>query len=870
MCFSARRTLCRTTFFVLLSLLGSFMSNASAQALRLQWAHTGQGNFDDWAHVALDNSGNVVVSGAITFPGNFAGGTVAVPRDAFQDILLAKLDADGRLLWANASGGTLMDAGNSVVVDAANNIVVGGFTSPGSGFFGGPALVIRGERRDAFVAQFNASGALSWAKRGGDIFSDTTLDVALDTSGNVIAVGELSRGGDFDGTPVSAAFNGSGFVARQRASDGAVNNIALFTDAILWGVAATADGGYVIAGETRGWTDFGTVPLVSPRGLSDAFVARFDAAGAYISARVFGGAVTLGYDAAHDVAVAASGRVYVVGQYKGSMDLGAGVSLNSIAAMRDEHGDAYVICFEPDGSVCWAQSFGGSEADLAVDVDIAADGTIVVVGSVGANARIGSRRLNTNGGEDGVILRLRPDSGAVLSAMTLGGPGDDRLESVVVNASGDIFVGGFFADRIRLLGRDYTAIERDALIAKVVVAERVDDDPFEDDNTPATAAEIDDNWVFEQRCPAWLARRVADDDNCEGIFADGAIRNSAGELVGPPKGSEMAWTQTITGRTLTDTADFFRVSFPTPLPIEECGNTQAQDPGPAGRDNTVNINWTGRFTAKLVPVLAADASGGVSENEPMLLYRGTTAEPTLFNRTAGVWRVDCPQDVHGLANITFSVGEGRMRDDFARGAYNIELEYVIEIERGIPDWAHEFGRFLGLGLLPDFAGSLPDNIFDLQRNFPSRIIDNLQNCIADGPGCWELFTLHWPGGDAPLNIDLSHSPGMQFQLLDAAQNLIAEQQGLQQSPQQNLQQSFAALNSVQRSALSVAALPAGTYYLAVGGQPGHYAMSYQGVAAMPALDDVTQPAFNPALLIGLLIVLVIFLIGLAIRNNTEN
>lgn len=851
-------------------------ATASAQDLEFFWTQTGGGRFTDWAHVELDPNGNVVVAGAITHPAEFAGRTLATPDGNFQDILVAKLGPDGSFLWANSSGGTLMDAATDVDVNSSGQILIGGFFRDPFDFFGGPRMTADGHR-DVFSALFEPDGTLSWVKRGGGPERDGSGAVRFDRSGNALATGRIRAGGDFDGTRASASFAGSGYLVTQRPASGDVTSLRTFTDSGVWAVETMPDGGTVIAGEFYGWTDFGTGFPVAPSGLTDAFVARYDAAGGLVYARTFGGSTRRGLDASYGLASGPDGRVFVTGAFSGDLTLPGDLVLSSAPAEREEYHDGFIVCFEADGTPCWARRFGGPRSDAGFDVEVSGDGSIAVVGSVGPDAQFATRTLAGAGDGDGFVARYDASTGALLSLMSFGGSGRDGVEDVVIDDVGDLYVSGYFADTVRFGETLATAVDLNLFVSKIIVADDVAEDPFEDDDTPASATRITTDWEHSHRCPAWLARRLrSDDDTCEGIFANGLATLPDGSQIAPPRGAEQVWSMTISGRTLTRDADFYRVAVPDPgsaewgpehasiyagsppgidEPLPECGSTVRESIGPTGRNNNVNVNMTGRFRISIVPAEDHTVTGrGVRPDEPILVYDGTLPVPEIVNRDLDIASVDCPRTLHGLEEIVFSIGERARRSEFNMGEYDVELEYVVEITRGVPDWAFDPSRFYPAGFLPDFAAPERAGPITVLRNFPT-IRDLLDNCIADGPGCWEIFNVAWAADRPAFELDISATPGMQFRLLDADQNVLAESAVLQD---------LTRLESLgfEQQRLVAEQLPAGVYYLAAGGTPGTYSLAYESVGALPPTEmgqGPGSPSNRPWLLlaIGLLAIVVL-------------
>ena len=113
--------------------------------------------------VAVDGSGNVVLTGAFWESVNFGGGgLVAVDIDVF----LVKFDASGNHLWSKDFGDSDNQVGFSVAVDASGNVLITGRFAGTVNFGGGPLTSIGSS--NIFVAKFDADGNHVWSRRFGD------------------------------------------------------------------------------------------------------------------------------------------------------------------------------------------------------------------------------------------------------------------------------------------------------------------------------------------------------------------------------------------------------------------------------------------------------------------------------------------------------------------------------------------------------------------------------------------------------------------------------------------------------------------------------------------------------------------------------
>jgi hypothetical protein len=133
-------------------------------------------------------------------------------------------------------------------------------------------------------------------------------------------------------------------------------------------------------------------------------------------------------------AVDASGHVYMVGYFSGSIDLGGGPV---ISAGSD---DAYVTKFDTSGTHIWTKTFGAASTQLASDVALHPNGGVVVTGHFSGAVDFGpSSHTSTPGFVDMFTLKL-DDAGVVEWVATAPDSRGFHHPSVAVSAQGDVAV----------------------------------------------------------------------------------------------------------------------------------------------------------------------------------------------------------------------------------------------------------------------------------------------------------------------------------------------------------------------------------------------------------------------------------------------
>jgi hypothetical protein len=303
-----------------------------------QWSHRyGAGDGDAASGVAIDKSGNVIVTGDFHDAVSFGGATLTAQGSGKSDAFVVKLDAAGDHVWSVALGGMSDDGGAAVAADANGDVVVAGFFA-GTASFGQATLTSLGAY-DGFVAKLDgASGNVLWAKRLGAGDRGQVAAVAVDASGAIFVAGAYRGGFDLGGGEVASIYADDAFVARL---DG--------TGAYQWSKAFGADGddeatslALDVAGNVHVTghdgsprsVDFGGGPICGGDIYPGIFTVSLDPSGAHLCSRCYKASEepsvrpdgSIGYVAAggDGIAVSSAGDLVVGGGFGEALDVGAG------------------------------------------------------------------------------------------------------------------------------------------------------------------------------------------------------------------------------------------------------------------------------------------------------------------------------------------------------------------------------------------------------------------------------------------------------------------------------------------------------------------------------------------------------------------
>lgn len=177
----------------------------------LEWStQLGGEGTDQVRRIAVDGNGNVFVLGTFQQTIDVGGGPLTAA--GANDLLIARFDASGRHVWSKRVGNPFNEMAGGIAVDRAGNLVITGSYDKDVDFLGTP-LMAAGES-DIYVARLTADGALVWVKSYGTQREDVGYGVAVDGAGNAVVTGWFESPIDFGGGVLTGKGQKDGFIAK--------------------------------------------------------------------------------------------------------------------------------------------------------------------------------------------------------------------------------------------------------------------------------------------------------------------------------------------------------------------------------------------------------------------------------------------------------------------------------------------------------------------------------------------------------------------------------------------------------------------------------------------------------------------------------
>ncbi|MHA1992761.1 MAG: SBBP repeat-containing protein [Candidatus Hodarchaeales archaeon] len=348
----------------------------------------------------------------------------------------------GHLLFSTYLGGSGKDFITSVNVDAPGNIIVAGETesvdfpkfNAYDDTFGGS--------NDGFLTKFSSEGHLLFSTYIGGSESDWIDSVKVDASGNIILAGRTDSV-DF---PILNAYDNTfegesdGFLTKFS-SDGQLIFSTYIGGSSVWDMIDSVDidasGNIILTGSTSS-PDFPVLNAYDNTfgGSNDGFLTKFSSDGQLLFSSYLGGSTG---DTIHFLNIDASGNIIVAG-WTESTDFPI---INAYDNTLGGIDDGFLTKFSPDGQLLFSTYIGGSGYEVINSVDVDASGNIIMVGETESTDFPTLKAYdNTFEGEsDGFLTKFSSD-GQLLFSTYIGGSGYEVINSVDVDASGNIILAG--------------------------------------------------------------------------------------------------------------------------------------------------------------------------------------------------------------------------------------------------------------------------------------------------------------------------------------------------------------------------------------------------------------------------------------------
>lgn len=284
----------------------------------IEWARKAGGNGSDAVNnLKTDSNGNIYITGHFESTAFFNNTSVTSAGE--KDIFIAKYNSAGTLQWVQRAGGVNAEVAYDVAVDANEAVYITGQFIVNTSF-GNISLTSDGIF-DIFIARYNPSTATwGWAKKAGGTGYDIGRQIAVQSDGYLIVSGGFEGTANFSGNSLVsegeadiylARYNNSGSILWAKREGG--KDTEYGSDMSL-----DAEDNIYLTGKFQGLCNMGSAFLPS-NGSNDIFISKFSSSGSFRWAQKIG---SIGDDYVYGLEVQPDGNVYITGSYGYTLDFG--------------------------------------------------------------------------------------------------------------------------------------------------------------------------------------------------------------------------------------------------------------------------------------------------------------------------------------------------------------------------------------------------------------------------------------------------------------------------------------------------------------------------------------------------------------------
>ncbi len=379
----------------------------------LLWVKNFGGSGDDRCiSIKANSKGDIVLAGWFNSP-SVAFGNIALKNEGSNDVFVAQLTRDAIVLWAKSTGGNANDEGTSISCDTKDNIYVTGMYNSPALSFGSTTLTNSG-KNDIYLACYDNSGKLVWAKNIGGENDDSGSTVTTDSNNDIYLTGkfksaEINLGGkslpnsgkdENYGDIFIAKYNSSGKLAWGKSLGGSYYDEVYSITADMWNNV------YLTGWFKSDTIVFGCDTLMECTILTrangaeygDVFIAKYDTDGKPVWAKRAGG---MARDYGFGITSDAVGDVYLTGVFESNF-----ISFGHVNLKNATSNDIFISKYDSAGKVIWAKSIYGFAMSRCITTDL--NGDVYLAGVYHSpEMRFGTTLLKNAGNGDVFVAKLR-------------------------------------------------------------------------------------------------------------------------------------------------------------------------------------------------------------------------------------------------------------------------------------------------------------------------------------------------------------------------------------------------------------------------------------------------------------------------------
>jgi hypothetical protein len=452
---------------VIFTVMLTVSSFAYSQTLNIDFLYKIDGNnYDEVHQVAIDNQGNIFMTGFLSGTNDFDYSISGVSdiTTSNRTPFIAKYTNNGEFLWVKSFPNTLSGGAIKVDFDASNNVYLSALCMGNIDLDPGPGVQIANIPYGSFLVKLNPNGDFQ------DGFVFTTINDVKIHNGNLYLVGEFGNLGDpYDFNLGSGVNELSALGGADGKPDGYILKLDLNLNFVevkhLEGLLKTepkhidfdANGRMVVAGTFEGGLtaiDGTGNQTVTSNGSNDVFYVRYTSTGDLIEIKNYGN--NTDWTNITDLHISNNNSIYISGLYTNSVDFNTGSGTNISTTPGSEN--AYIIKLDANGNYEWTYTISNTNwVNNISELDSDSDGNIYFTGNVtGSNLDLNPNGtpITLPGFNLAFIIKLNA-SGIVENAYNVGNENGTSISPKSIKLSGsNIIIGGSFNEGAIFLGNN--------------------------------------------------------------------------------------------------------------------------------------------------------------------------------------------------------------------------------------------------------------------------------------------------------------------------------------------------------------------------------------------------------------------------------
>jgi subtilisin family serine protease len=415
------------------SITVAIITDCSNPTPEIAWQNTiGGSEGDELSIVRQTTDGGYILGGSSN--SDISGDKTQANKGDY-DYWIVKLNAEGQIEIQRTIGGNKNDHLTDIQQTTDGGYILGGYSF--SGISGNKTEVLIGgspDGGDYWVVKLSATGTIEWQNTIGGSSNDYFQSIQQTVDGGYILGGSSQSG--ISGDKTEANQGGSDYWVIKLTATGAIdwqNTIGGGNNDDLQSIQQTTDGGYILGGYSwSGISGDKTEDSQGGWGDYDYWVIKLSTTGAIEWQNTIGGS---SYDYLQSIQQTVDGG-YILGGCSYS-----GISGDKTEANQGGSGDFWVIKLTATGSIVWQNTIGGNHDDYLQSIEQTVDGGYILGGR--SNSGISGDKTEANLGYDDYWVVKLAVTGIVQWQNTIGGSGDDYLQSIQQTADGGYVLGGY-------------------------------------------------------------------------------------------------------------------------------------------------------------------------------------------------------------------------------------------------------------------------------------------------------------------------------------------------------------------------------------------------------------------------------------------